>query len=295
MRNQSINATPFPAGQEERSTVDPDFPVSQPDFNTRTEHPDIAPHIHDLFEIGYCFDGTGIFIVGGKVFPFKKGDAVVINTHEVHIAKGSPGGTTSWGFLFLDPIRLLADNIGSYSDCLKLSHYCGGAFKNIIDGTEHPEIAECIRNILFEIRDRPKGYRSMIRSLTWQLMLFLNRYYNAEDSEDSGRDYRDIERILPALNYIDAHYNEDIDIPFLAKLCFTSESNFRKLFHKAMGCAAMPYLMQIRLNVASAMLKNSDSSILETALQCGYNSLSNFNRQFRDHFGVSPREFRKRP
>ena len=294
MRNQSKNATPFPAGQVERIPVDPDFPVSQPDFNTRTEHPDIAPHIHDLFEIGYCFDGTGIFIVGGKVFPFKKGDAVVINTHEVHIAKGSPGGTTSWGFLFLDPIRLLADNIGSYSDCLKLSHYCGGAFKNIIDGTEHPEIAECIRNILFEIRDRPKGYRSMIRSLTWQLMLFLNRYYNAEESEDSGRDYRDIERILPALNYIDAHYNEDIDIPFLAKLCFTSESNFRKLFHKAMGCAAMPYLMRIRLNVASAMLKNSDSSILETALQCGYNSLSNFNRQFRDHFGVSPREFRKR-
>ena len=134
----------------------------------------------------------------------------------------------------------------------------------------------------------------MIRSLTWQLMLFLNRYYDANESADTVRDYRDIERVMPALDYIDAHYNEEIDVPGLAKLCFASESNFRKLFHKAMGCAAMPYLMRIRLNVASAMLKNSDRSILEIALQCGYNSLSNFNRQFRDHFGVSPREFRKR-
>lgn len=293
MRNQSKDKLLFQAGQFEHIPVDPDFPVSRPDFNTRTEYPDIGPHIHDLLEIGYCFDGAGLFIVGGKMFSFKKGDAVVINTHEVHIAKGSPGGTTSWGFLFLDPIRLLADNVGSYSDCLKLSQYCGSAFKNIIDGEEHPEIAECIRDILFEIRDKPKGYRSMIRSLTWQLMLFLNRYYDANEPIDALQDYRDIERIVPALNHIDAHYNEEIDIPLLAKLCFTSESNFRKLFHKAMGCAAQPYLLRVRLNVASAMLKNSDVSILEIALQCGYNSLSNFNRQFREKFGASPREFRK--
>lgn len=282
------------SGRFEPIPVDPDFPVSRPDFNTRTEDPDTAPHIHDLFEIGYCFDGTGIFIVGGKIFPFKSGDAVVINTHELHIAKGSPGGTTSWGFLFLDPVRLLADTIGSYSDCLKLSHYCGAAFRNLIDGAEHPEIAACIRNILFEVRDRPEGYRSMVRSLTWRLMLLLSRYYDAESSPHAAeRDYRDIERIMPALNYIDAHYNEEISIPHLAGLCYASESNFRKLFHKAMGCAAMPYLMRIRLNVASTLLKNSDRSVLEIALECGFNTLSNFNRQFRATFGISPREFRK--
>ena len=273
--------------------VDDDFPVSEPDFNTRSETPDVGPHIHDLLEIGYCFSGSGIFLVGNKIFPFKAGDAVVINTHEVHLAKGNPGKTTSWGFLYLDPVRLLSENIGSFSMCLKLSRYCGSGFKNIIDGAEEPDIADSIRRILLERRNKPEGYRSMIRSLAWQLMLLLNRYYKGDGAGDEPGDYRDIERIVPALNYMDVNFNRDIDISKLAGLCFTSESNFRKLFHKAMGCAAQPYLLKMRLNVACAMLRNTKESILAVALHCGYNNLSNFNRQFREKYGISPRDFRK--
>ncbi len=290
MRNQSKIDTEY----LERIEVPEDFPVSEPDFNTRNETPDVRPHIHDLFEIGYCYDGSGVFIVGGKMFPFRQGDAVVINTHEVHIAKGSPGETTSWGFLFLDPLRLLAESTGSYSDTIKLSHYCGASFRNIVSGTEHPEITLCIRRILEESRNKPKNYRSMIRSLTWQLLLDLDRYYPVPAQSEEMPDYRDIARIVPALNHIGANYNREIDIPHLAKLCFTSESNFRKLFHKAMGCAPQPYLQKVRLNVAASMLRSTDSSILEIAQICGFRNLSNFNRQFLVRFGMNPRTMREK-
>ena len=292
MRFQSKDENPYRTEQFQRIPVNEDFPVGVPDFNTRDEHPDIGPHIHDLFEIGYCFDGTGLFLISDKILSFKAGDAVVINTHEVHIARGTPGNTTSWGFLHLDPVRLLADNLGSYSENLKLSHYCGASFRNIIDGETHPEITRCILQILLEVRDRPEHYRSMVRSLTWRLMLLLNRYYNVNESIDPRQDYRDIERIMPALRFLNDHYNENVGITKLAELCFASESNFRKLFHRAMGCAPQPYLQRLRLNAAAALLKNSDASILEIAQRCGYNNLSNFNRQFRERFGTPPRSFR---
>ena len=211
MRIRSRKDNPYRTEQFQRIPVDDEFPVGVPDFNTRDEHPDIGPHIHDLLEIGYCFDGSGLFLIGDKIFTFKGGDAVVINTHEVHIARGSPGDTTSWGFLHLDPVRLLADNVGSYSDSLKLSQYCGAAFKNIIDGDEHPEITNCIRQILVEVRDRPKNYRAMVRSLTWRLMLLLNRYYNVNEAIDALQDYQDIERIVPALRFLNDNYSADVE------------------------------------------------------------------------------------
>lgn len=292
MRIQSKNDQSHRTEQLQRIPVDDDFPVGVPDFNTRDEHPDIGPHIHDLFEIGYCFDGTGLFLIGDKILPFKGGDAVVINTHEVHIARGTPGNTTSWGFLHLDPVRLLADSAGSYSESLSLSRYCGSAFRNIIDGEVYPEIAQCILQILLEVRDRPEHYRSMVRSLSWRLLLLLNRYYRGGESADAPQDYQDIERIVPALRYLNDNYSEEINVAKLAELCFASESNFRKLFHRAMGCAPQPYLQRLRLNAAGALLKNSTVSVLKIAQRCGYNNLSNFNRQFRARFGVSPRDYR---
>ena len=294
MRNQSktnLNA------QLVHVETDDSFPVSEPDFNTRTDTPNIEPHVHDMFEIGYCFDGSGVFLIGGKIFQFQAGDAVVINTHEVHLAKSDPGKTTSWGFLYLDPIRLLSENIGSVSVSLKLSRYCGSDFLNIIRGTEEPELADCIRLILLERRNKTQDSLSMIRALTWRMMILLDRRYrnsDFHDEESSLGDYRDIERIAPALKYITANYDRKISISKLASLCYTSESNFRKLFHRAMGSAAQPYLLKIRLNAACSMLRNTEESILSIAMRCGYESLSNFNRQFHSAYGISPRDFRKR-
>ena len=294
MRNQSktnLNA------QLVHVETDDSFPVSEPDFNTRTDTPNIEPHVHDMFEIGYCFDGSGVFLIGGKIFQFQAGDAVVINTHEVHLAKSDPGKTTSWGFLYLDPIRLLSENIGSVSVSLKLSRYCGADFRNIIRGTEESELADCIRLILLERRNKTQDSLSMIRALTWRMMILLDRRYRSSDfrdEESSLGDYRDIERIAPALKYITANYDRKISISKLASLCYTSESNFRKLFHRAMGSAAQPYLLKIRLNAACSMLRNTEESILSIAMRCGYESLSNFNRQFHSAYGISPRDFRKR-
>ena len=71
MRIRSRKDNPYRTEQFQRIPVDDEFPVGVPDFNTRDEHPDIGPHIHDLLEIGYCFDGSGLFLIGDKIFTFK--------------------------------------------------------------------------------------------------------------------------------------------------------------------------------------------------------------------------------
>jgi AraC-like DNA-binding protein len=80
----------------------------------------------------------------------------------------------------------------------------------------------------------------------------------------------------------------------LIRLCSSSESNFRKLFHKAVGCAPHTYIKKLRMKNVAVLLRNSKRTILDIAISSGYDTLSNFNRQFLGFYGVSPRGWRKK-
>jgi len=274
--------------------LDRAFPVSLPDFQERSSTPEIKPHIHDCLEIGYCYDGTGVFIVEEKILPYKKGDALLINNHEVHITAANPGGVTRWGFLNFDQIGLLSANAGSDERFLEADSLSGAGFENIINCDQQPEICSIIKSIIEERAEQADGYQSMIRSRVWSLMILLHRLYaNRKHSAVIPDRHEKLSRITPALKLIAENFSREISLNDLAASCNTSESNFRKLFHKAAGCSPQEYVKQVRLKAAAVLLTNSRQSILDIALSTGYSTLSNFNRQFLDFYGVSPRAWRK--
>lgn len=274
--------------------LDRNFPVSTPHFEERSSTPDIKPHIHDCLEIGYCYDGTGVFIVEEKILPYKKGDALIINNREVHITAANPGGVTRWGFLNFDQVALLSKHAGPDEKFLEADSLSGAGFENIINCDQQPEICSTIKSIIEESAEKADGFQSMIRSRVWSLMVMLHRMHT--DSKHQavipGR-HEKLNRITPALKYIAENFSKDISMENLAAVCNASESNFRKLFHKAVGCSPKNYVKQLRLKAAAVLLTNSRQSILDIALSTGYATLSNFNRQFLDYYGVSPRNWRK--
>ncbi|MBQ7394206.1 MAG: helix-turn-helix transcriptional regulator [Lentisphaeria bacterium] len=289
MKKRTQNTIP---GELAPIEVPPDFPVAEAVFNTRGETPVTHAHIHNLFEIGYCYSGSGVFLIGSKIFTFKPGDAVIITSREVHLATGNPGGVTSWGFLNFDPAGLVARHMDSAEPCFALDHCCGEDFTNIVDGEKYPELCECIRRIVEERKNMQPDSRSMIRSMVWQLLLLIRRYH-PEPSRKSAGKFEDIQRIAPALEWMNSRMDQPVTLAQLAGKCHTSIPNFRKLFYRAMGCAPRPYLIRMRLSTACSMLKNTDLAIQEIALRCGFPTLSNFNRQFQNICGTSPGAVRR--
>ena len=272
------------------------FPVSQVDFNSRTEHPKVTPHIHNCLELGYCFSGAGVFLVGNKILPFKAGDAVIISEREIHIAKANPNTVSYWGFVNLDIVKLLINVPTDLNAAEKLSKISGSSFCNIIDGSKYPQLCDKIKELLFERRDEPYGSCDYIRLLASQIVLLTKRkgLLDLDDEEQSSHSYSDIERIAPAVEYINKNLTNDIEIGELAKLCYSSSSNFRKLFFKAMGCPASSYILDLRLNIALTMLQNSNQPVYVIANECGIPSLPHFNRSFKRKFGATPAEMRKK-
>ena len=68
-----------------------------------------------------------------------------------------------------------------------------------------------------------------------------------------------------------------------------SRSEAGRCFQVYLGCSPIEALIQIRLQAAHAMLRDSDRSLLEICLACGFHSVNYFSRQFRRYYGCSPR------
>ncbi|MCR4792756.1 MAG: AraC family transcriptional regulator, partial [Lachnospiraceae bacterium] len=100
--------------------------------------------------------------------------------------------------------------------------------------------------------------------------------------------------VRPAINYIINNYSEKITVEDLAKECHLSKSYFMNLFRKVTGTTVIGYLMQVRIDKACKLLANENMSASEAALSVGYTNISNFNRQFRELTGTTPKEYKKR-
>ena len=60
------------------------------------------------------------------------------------------------------------------------------------------------------------------------------------------------------------------------------------------GQSFIAFLNEYRLNAAAEALQTTDETILTIASRCGFETLSYFNRAFKAHFGMTPREYRKK-
>lgn len=97
-----------------------------------------------------------------------------------------------------------------------------------------------------------------------------------------------------AIHYLDVHYSQHITLATIAKVANMSREHFCTLFHKSTGLRFVEYLTRIRIEKASERLTNSDQAIMDIALDCGFQSISQFNRSFRAIHGESPRQYRQR-
>jgi AraC-like DNA-binding protein len=96
-----------------------------------------------------------------------------------------------------------------------------------------------------------------------------------------------------ALAYIDAHLTEDFTEADLAAIAGLSTGAFSRAFRRHTGLALVPFVNRLRINLAcQMMMRRSEMRITEACYESGFNNLSNFNRQFLRHKGMTPSRFR---
>lgn len=270
--------------------LDPAFPAWLDDHFIQTDRPITYLHVHDGLEIGYCFSGSGIFVVGEKVLPYQAGDAAFISSSEVHLAASAPGTQSEWAWIYLDPLRLGAI-FGAETAWLDPAPFSGPGFENMLAARDHPAIGRIVLRMIEELREKKPGAETAFRALTWEMMVLMHRTAPpARGAEPAPR--RDYARLAPALHALARDYATPLRTGALARLCGLSEPHFRRLFSRTIGRPPRDYWNGLRLRMAASMLSGTARSILEISQEVGFDTLSSFNRLFRAAYGQSPRAWR---
>ena len=139
------------------------------------------------------------------------------------------------------------------------------------------------------------------------------RLYDAFSKQDSFRD-RELSAILDcllitlgrlaedmgglqknlaaSLRYIMGFYASEIQIPSLAAMEHMSVPRYNVRFKELTGLSPTKYILRLRITSACELLKNTDFSVREIGLMCGYRDPYFFSRAFKAYMGCSPRAYR---
>ncbi|MEU6272024.1 AraC family transcriptional regulator [Streptomyces populi] len=102
-----------------------------------------------------------------------------------------------------------------------------------------------------------------------------------------------LERLNQALEHIERHLGQDIEVEELARIAATSEYHLRRMFSALAGMPLSEYVRRRRLTLAGAEVLAGRETLLEIAVRYGYGSGEAFARAFRAMHGIGPGEARR--
>jgi AraC-like DNA-binding protein len=130
----------------------------------------------------------------------------------------------------------------------------------------------------------------VIKSKVYEICGLALRYlpaYTLHNKKLSSR-YYDITRMNEVLNFIEINYKNKIDLESAAKVVNLSPCHFSKVFSKTVGQSFTSYINSFRILKAEELLKSTTLSILQIAIECGFDSIRTFNRVFKTVKGFPP-------
>lgn len=111
------------------------------------------------------------------------------------------------------------------------------------------------------------------------------------DSENTNN-YK-IEYIKKIILYIKDNYKKKIFIKDLAKEINMNEQYFCRFFKSVIGKSPMQYINEYRIKKSEELLKETNMSIMDICLECGFNNMGNFINTFKKQTGLTPMKYRK--
>ncbi|MCX5199247.1 AraC family transcriptional regulator [Streptomyces sp. NBC_00249] len=102
-----------------------------------------------------------------------------------------------------------------------------------------------------------------------------------------------LERLNQAMEHIERHLHQTVEVEELARIAATSEYHLRRMFSALAGIPLSEYVRRRRLTLAGAEVLAGRETLLDIAVRYGYGSGEAFARAFRAMHGIGPGEARR--
>ena len=244
-------------------------------------------HYHPEYELTYIVKGTGYRIVGNTYENYKDGDLVLLGPNLPHTWTGKAIDKEPFEAVV---IQFSKEFIGAFlgfeeAEQIKI------LFDNSIRGISFDANSKLVDSIktLTELDGMDKILKliSVLHALsqTKYKLIAPNTFHTIVSKKSEMR-------INEVCLFIQKNFNTAISLKQVANQIYLTESNFCKFFKKATGKTYSDYLNEIRINEAARLLLQTDKTISQISFECGFETLSYFNRVFLKKKNRTPSVFR---
>lgn len=260
---------------------------------------DIWPvyHYHPEFDILLSLkDHGGEFISGDHIGPLRRGTLFMNGPNVPHAVHSGVPDEKDWDHPSLAVVQFSKESLGE--ELLQKEEM------NLV--REFLEEARYGFEFFGEGRDRAEELVLEMRSMGslerfLQLLRLLQHLAETKDKRplaspafSPSLKEKDISRLDEVLGFLRREKASPVSLEKVAAIAKMSPKSFCRFFKTNTGKTLVEYLHELRIGEACRMLLETELSISEIALECGFNNLSNFNRRFRQLKETTPREYRQR-
>ncbi len=260
---------------------------------------DLVQHRHEDFtELTIVLSGEATHVVGEERLPVRKGDVFVIQQDTTHGFE-QVHNFRICNIMFQDTFFPLKEwDIGNMAGFHALFYVEPGYSQNHhfvshlhLEEDSFVQVETMIRRMVREYKNRESGRKTSLLAYFLELVVLLARCYSTQTKEQENHEVMALARTAA---WLEQHLQGEISVQMLAERADYSVRHLTRLFQQTYHMSPIEYLNSLRLEQACRLLRDTDLSVVDVAMQCGYRNSSYFHRIFLRQMKVSPGKYRKK-
>lgn len=250
-----------------------------------------ACHWHSDLEFILVLEGAMEYFINGQTVRIDKGNGIFVNSKRLHYGFSSEKTDCSFIVVAVHPV-LLAES--THTGKVYFEEKFGSNTDDFIllaaNSLWQQEVLLTLRRMYDEMYS---NVLNPLRLLSLAASLCASMGDHAQQVSYHHAIHQSWMTVCKMTGFIHQNYDHKITLDDIASAGTVCRSRCCELFGKYIGQTPNTYLIRYRIQKSCEMLKETNRSILEIAIACGFQSPSYFSYTFRKEFGSVPQDYRK--
>ena len=254
-------------------------------------------HFHPHYQLFTVIKGTGTRFIGDDIRHFEEGDTVFLGPNMPHLWRSDrnyfekESQLQTEGIVVYFKEDFLGNDFFEKPEMFDIKSFLKNSERGLdLKGTLGAEMVSDLNELL-----GLTGFEGISKLLNILHKLSVTNDYQYISSSNYTNTHKisETERMRIVHEYVLKHFKENINLSTVASLSNMTEAAFCRYFKSRTNKTFSDFVKEIRIGNACKMLQDENKSISQTCYESGYNTVSNFNNQFKSLKGVSPLQYQK--
>ena len=254
-------------------------------------------HFHPHYQLFTVIKGTGTRFIGDDIRHFEEGDTVFLGPNMPHLWRSDrnyfekESQLQTEGIVVYFKEDFLGNDFFEKPEMFDIKSFLKNSERGLdLTGTLGTEMVNDLKELL-----GLTGFEgiSKLMNILHKLSITNDYQYISSSNYTNTHKISETERMRIVHEYVLKHFKENINLSTVASLSNMTEAAFCRYFKSRTNKTFSDFVKEIRIGNACKILQDENKSISQTCYESGYNTVSNFNNQFKSLKGVSPLQYQK--